>query len=633
MCTDKNFLIIIAKSTEHRDGAAAALEQAVPNTEIQSFGDNPDDLSDVLDIVGVEKNIGIVMVVDEHTNFNDELRCILEMSCNSAKRENGFRVFFLFKNTTKQAFFKKTMSPENETLVGMIKDTIQCTGMDSLPKLAKSVGEYVRHRDTHIKTRSWHKLKNAFSNIASMLYLALLFLCACSLVLSSVISLPTVISSLAVGIAFAYCLPFLLFQFTQKRALKKQIDPLAKYTAQGMTLAFFGILFLVSTEYKYSIHYIALGVCIGGLLDMLNRQWQRRFSKHLVFEKSGHIKSVEQGLKELFVTRHFNLTSYPLLPPASTIVFTSYPDKTSDVSKKIITKLNQALKRNGVRNFFDKECIQEGSRWKSELDKAISMANIFIAYINEDTLTSKWCQYELETALRIQYTTGTLKVLLLFEDPKNEGYQKRVDSILTHPELSPIHHIAIASASKGQALDPALVPISLENAIDLASRLKFATFTESGAQCMVSKKLSYNLCRRLKKFNKAQRDVSFPLVFLGLVLLYQDKLGFQIPHYISSIASTLLLLNLAYITGMMIRYMVSSPEEAPSKFSFRYTFGVFGVVPAFFTIALFDFVTPNIIIWMFIVGTIGIQFAGRELVSELNVLLAPRRQRPFSSDY
>jgi len=72
-------------------------------------------------------------------------------------------------------------------------------------------------------------------------------------------------------------------------------------------------------------------------------------------------------------------------------VFLSYSNKDKD----FVLRLNDDLKRNGIKTWFDIEQINPGSLWQDEIKNGIEKSNIVLVILSENYYSSKWVSIEL----------------------------------------------------------------------------------------------------------------------------------------------------------------------------------------------------------------------------------------------
>lgn len=77
-------------------------------------------------------------------------------------------------------------------------------------------------------------------------------------------------------------------------------------------------------------------------------------------------------------------------------VFISYSRR----DKEFVERLLHALKRNGLKIWIDWENIPVASDWRQEIYEGIEAANSFIFVISDDSVSSPYCQEEIEHAVR-----------------------------------------------------------------------------------------------------------------------------------------------------------------------------------------------------------------------------------------
>lgn len=76
-------------------------------------------------------------------------------------------------------------------------------------------------------------------------------------------------------------------------------------------------------------------------------------------------------------------------------IFISYSHKDEDQIQHVIDELSIIYDV-----WIDKEDINYGTKWKEEITKGIKCCNVFILFVSNNSLNSKYCNEELDIAVR-----------------------------------------------------------------------------------------------------------------------------------------------------------------------------------------------------------------------------------------
>jgi len=92
------------------------------------------------------------------------------------------------------------------------------------------------------------------------------------------------------------------------------------------------------------------------------------------------------------------------------LVFISYVAKDKEYARKLVN----ALRREGTDVWWGYD-ITLGERWDHEITKALEQANVFIALVSPDFLSSEWGMFEVGAALgrRWQFSDPLVLTVLL----------------------------------------------------------------------------------------------------------------------------------------------------------------------------------------------------------------------------
>jgi CHASE2 domain-containing sensor protein len=185
---------------------------------------------------------------------------------------------------------------------------------------------------------------------------------------------------------------------------------------------------LINTLRQDAVYYEQHKIILAKAL-----KWERQKCNPNILLRGYNLRSAEAWLKvakqknqhqptplqEKFITQSLEQ------PPESTLdVFISYSRADSDFARK----LNETLQIQNKTTWFDQESIASGSDFQQEIHRGIECANNFLFIISPNSLTSSYCNPQLEYAVKLNKRI----VPVLYQE---------VDSAHLPPELTKVQWI------------------------------------------------------------------------------------------------------------------------------------------------------------------------------------------------
>ena len=94
-----------------------------------------------------------------------------------------------------------------------------------------------------------------------------------------------------------------------------------------------------------------------------------------------------------------------ITPADALAVYVSYSRRDSAVAGTLAS----ALESRGIRTFIDRRHLPHGEKWHGEPADSISASDTVIRLVSAHSISSKWCNWELDEAQR-QHRRGRHRI-------------------------------------------------------------------------------------------------------------------------------------------------------------------------------------------------------------------------------
>lgn len=366
---------------------------------------------------------GAIIVVEREVLHDPVFRDWVGRCIQLVRQREDFRLFLCLKGMSPATFRSKCAQDE---MLATLLDTVHLAPDLSVDHLYCSLRGFLEQRAALRDELTWRRLRLTFAMIAGGVA-ALAQAIATALTLFAGAALLVAGRSSAVSwfpgseVALSTIAALLIFPAATILAFQMS-RPTLPDTEFAKRLGWFGSAVLVLVcVFRLALGagmpwgWLLLGGVTGGLLDGARRQ-------------AIHAYLTRRPLDPRYLTPEpHRLTLYPAepggqwLPDALTtpflpfhfpVVFISYAHSSSWGCETAQT-LYQALRKEGVECFLDRELMRHGSNWRRRLEYGISAATVVISLADPSSVRRAWTTAELEAALTRKRWTGLPDVVIL----------------------------------------------------------------------------------------------------------------------------------------------------------------------------------------------------------------------------
>jgi hypothetical protein len=373
----------------------------------------------------------VILIIEEDGIKNEDFRYWANWCIGKVAAREDFRLFVCLHDLTIDKI--KEHANQGDQLFDTLIDTVQLMESPTPDHLHGTLKKYLKELDDIQKAAFFRNLRLTTSIFMGKIAGIVQLLCGlvlaiatfAALVLGSesvVTHLTFVNNSLVALITGSVIFPlmstpiFLLFQGFNISNILIRDNPRIKYW-----LILFAVLGPAAIGLPQRIgaptSWIVLGIVTGFLLDILRRDGYQARRALLSLEKVLEVTQIwplPADIEQVAKGNPWNPLRCPLFSAIDTKVFISY-SRLSNWSTTYATKLHNRLCKKEIQSFFDQAKIEEGSSWRSQLNRNISDANIFIAVLDEISVNRKWVAAEMITALLSKPLTILPEVIILMK--------------------------------------------------------------------------------------------------------------------------------------------------------------------------------------------------------------------------
>lgn len=326
-------------------------------------------------------------------------------------------------------------------LLAYMQETIQLPHPMNVERLVLDLGDYLRSLDGVTARARWRQRRLSLTVAAGRL--AFLIQVCCFVMLGAAVAAilsggefverqlavigPAAVAVIAGVVLFPLAtLPVFLFF----RGLPTMNSLLKENSLLGWRLGLFALLGPATIGLPQQLgaapSWIVLGVVSGVLLDVARRAGRQARRARLSPERAqSYARDAElsSGVVGQAASNPVNPLRGPLFPTAVPSVFISYTTQ-SDWSLDTASRLYESLSGAGCECFFDRAGIAVGDSWRRRLHESIGDSSVFIAVLDNHSVTREWVAAEMVTALAGRTLTSLPDVIVLMKPELAESRGK-----------------------------------------------------------------------------------------------------------------------------------------------------------------------------------------------------------------
>ncbi|MBI5222838.1 TIR domain-containing protein [Candidatus Micrarchaeota archaeon] len=515
-----NVVWLLSYSTGANDRFFMHLEQLTGQISqnliisIAAFGSSSREKATLQALEHNERLCAAIIIIEKDGLKNDDFRYWLNWCIENVADKDDFRLFVYLDNFAVEEIVR--LANSGDKLLANLIDTVQLLESTTPEHLRDTLKSYLQKLDGLRDASIWRKLRVTSGVFMGRVATGIQISCGALLaaaIITYVLKEEVVISLLS-GTSkqlFAVIAGIILFPvlLTPMYPLFRGISAANLLLRNNPRVIRWLVLFAVLAPAAISLpqrsgasgSYIALGVSAGILLELTRRKGILSQREGLSLGNALNVNKIQflpRYLLKSISERARDLMYNPLFSETSPKVFISYT-RSSDWSKGYSLELYKMLQNAGVKSFLDRESIGEGSSWRTQLNRSIAEANVFIAVIDRYSVTRDWVAAEIITALTGKRLTGLPELIVLIEP---QIIELTDDQML--PEMLPVFNALLQEYGAPQKQgNPRLIVVS-----------------DSTLQTVVS-----GLSHRFRTLSVFPHELSMLLMFLTIPLVSIGPIG------------------------------------------------------------------------------------------------------------
>ena len=266
----------------------------------------------------------------------------------------------------------------------------------------------------------------------------------------------SIATAIIVGISISFLLSICVV-LLRSMTVGSLLQAMSRNRGRMILLIFAGpTVFLLLLQIHLLPSDVVLGIVIGILLDITRHngylaQRARLSLDKFKKEEEKHLEETLEQTQALIKNTLFEYPFFPIIAPPTLSypanrqtrnrnpslfysgtplqIFISYTTREQSWSRFYARNLYNILNDKDISAFIDIEGIREAStNWHNRLNRALAERNVFIAVLDEKSVTSPWVAAEMRAALEGKATSGLPEIFVLLSP--------QLSAVLLSPQLS-----------------------------------------------------------------------------------------------------------------------------------------------------------------------------------------------------